>query len=143
MSVAMGGTQSLRNKNWFIVAASMCLISVVMGAFAAHGLKAVLAEYQLSIVQTAAKYQMYHGLAILIVTSLAMQNGTFSDYITQSRLFIINVFFTVGICLFSGSLYALALTQSTYFAYMTPIGGVLFIAGWCSFILFMLRPVRS
>ncbi len=131
--------QALACKKWLIIAAIMCLLSVVMGAFAAHALKAILSSYELDIVQTAARYQMYHGLAILLVTALTISNAL-HQYLTNRRLIVINTCFVLGICLFSGSLYALAFTHYKYFAFLTPIGGVLFLTGWFALIYFLLRP---
>lgn len=115
-------------KSGFIIGALLCMFSVIIGAFAAHGLKVVLTPYQLDIVQTGAKYQMYHGLAVLI-SSLVM-------LVTQNMNALVkaNVAFISGSILFSGSLYLLALTPIKQFAYLTPIGGICFIVGWCIFV---------
>lgn len=124
-------------KRWFIIASSFTLLSVAMGAFAAHALKAQFGEYELSIIETAARYQMYHGLAIFFVTLLGL-------FVSQQRkdcrvLISANITFTLGILLFSGSLYLLALYGVKWMVFLTPIGGVSFIIAWSILIWFFAR----
>jgi uncharacterized membrane protein YgdD (TMEM256/DUF423 family) len=111
-------------KIGFMMGALLCMLSVLIGAFAAHGLKAIITPYQLDIVQTGAKYQMYHGFALLI-SSLVMASIANTQALVKA-----NIAFIAGSILFSGSLYMLALTQIKPFAYLTPIGGICFIVGW-------------
>ena len=99
---------------------------VALGAFAAHALKSKLDEYALGIWQTATQYQMIHVIAMLAVIALA-QAGNF-----QLRLPL--WLFAIGIPLFSGSLYALALTGLKPLGAITPVGGLFLIAGWLSLI---------
>lgn len=108
-------------KLYLLLGSAFCMLSVVLGAFAAHGLKRHVSEYAIGIFKTASEYQMSHGLA-LIVVAVMMRWG-------------INVsaagwLFTLGIVLFSGSLYLLALTGLKWLGPITPIGGVCLIAGW-------------
>ena len=108
-------------KLYLLLGSAFCMLSVVLGAFAAHGLKRHVSEYAIGIFKTASEYQMSHGLALIVVAVL-MRWG-------------INVsaagwLFTVGIVLFSGSLYLLALTGLKWLGPITPIGGVFLIAGW-------------
>lgn len=117
------------SKSWLFVGAIVCLSSVLIGAFAAHALKAILTDYQIGIVDTAAKYQMYHGLALLIATIVLSLLGS-----STKLLSLVNSSFAIGCLLFSGSLYCLALTNQRVIAYLTPIGGVFFISGWCLFL---------
>ena len=114
--------------HWIIVGAVFAFCAVGIGAFAAHGLKNILTEYQLGIVDTAAKYQMYHALAILLSVSLLKSD--------VRAVNVVNSCFAAGVFLFSGSLYALALSGIKTFAYFTPIGGLLFLIAWLAFILF-------
>lgn len=119
---------------WLVIGSLLCAFSVAMGAFAAHALKASLDTYQLSIVETGARYQMYHGFAILITATLGIifyQNK--SSYQRSFPIHIINTLFLVGVTLFSGSLYLLALFSLKWVVYMTPLGGVCFIIGWVIF----------
>lgn len=97
--------------------------SVILGAFAAHGLKGRLSETLLNTFQTGVQYQMYHALALLLVAVLAKT-------LNSDTLLTAGYLFTAGVILFSGSLYMLALTQLKFFGPITPIGGVFFILGW-------------
>jgi len=118
---------------WMIISgAFFALTSVLLGAFAAHGLKNRLDEYAISIFQTAAQYQMTHSIAIIL-------SGLFAFQIQQnpSSSFWLNMAvlgFIIGIVFFSGSLYGLALTGQKWLGPITPIGGLFFILGWACFI---------
>jgi uncharacterized membrane protein YgdD (TMEM256/DUF423 family) len=105
------------------LAACSAMMSVVLGAFAAHGLKSKLSETLLITFQTGVQYQMYHSLALILLAILYRQ-------MPQSLLLYSAGFMFAGIILFSGSLYMLALTQIKWFGPITPIGGVCFIVGW-------------
>lgn len=115
-----------------ILGASAGLLAVVLGAFAAHGLKGQLSAQMLATFQTGVQYQMYHALAVLLVVVLA------KDY-AGSLLFWSGLFMLLGILLFSGSLYALALTGIKWFGPITPIGGLCFIIGWALLIYALIR----
>ena len=104
-------------------AAISAMLSVVMGAFAAHGLKSRLSDNLLSTFQTGVQYQMYHSLALILLVILYRQ-------MPQALLVYSAGFMFAGIILFSGSLYMLALTQIKWFGPITPIGGLCFIVGW-------------
>ena len=106
----------------FLLAGSLfCMLSVILGAFAAHGLKSRLSEYSIGIFKTAAEYQMVHGLALIAVAILIKWGINLS---------MAGVFFITGTLLFSGSLYLLALTGLKWLGPITPLGGVCFIIGW-------------
>lgn len=104
-------------------------IAVVLGAFGAHALKAVLQPEQLVTFETGVRYQFYHSFA-LIVTGILY--GTYAS--RQVRL--AHTFFLLGIVLFSGSLYALTILKMNGavglggVGIITPIGGLCFIIGW-------------
>jgi len=119
-----------------IVAAGaiLAMLAVALGAFAAHGLKAVFDAYRLGIFETAVKYQMYHALALLAVGALASRPG-YSRRLLQGAALA----FGLGIALFSGSLYALALTGSGWLGALTPLGGLAFICGWIALAVAALR----
>ena len=104
---------------------------VALGAFAAHALKKRLDQYALDIIQTATQYQMIHALAMLVVVALAQVGGM------QLRLPL--WLFAVGIPLFSGSLYALALTGIKPLGMITPIGGLCLLGGW---LVLLARAVK-
>ena len=101
---------------------SGCLV-VILGAFGAHYLKNVLDDYTFSIYEKAILYQMFHTVAILFLAIL-------EKIISNIQLQFIGLVFFVGIIIFSGSLYLIALTGIRSFGALTPIGGLLFIIGW-------------
>ena len=106
------------------IAAINGFLSVALGAFAAHGLRARLAPDMLAIFQTGVQYQMYHTLAMFGVGLLCM-------HIQDSALLRASAWaFLAGIVIFSGSLYILSLTGVRWLGAITPIGGVGFLAGW-------------
>jgi uncharacterized membrane protein YgdD (TMEM256/DUF423 family) len=111
-------------KNILMLAAFFAMTSVAIGAFAAHGLKNIMQVKQLQWIETASTYQMYHALALLVVAVLMMKVGR------SKQLLLVCYSFALGITLFSGSLYALAITHIKGFVYLTPVGGVCFIIGW-------------
>lgn len=100
-------------------------LSVGAGAFASHALKDKLSERALEIFETAARYQMYHALALLLVALLINQIES-----SQPSLVIAGWAFIIGIVVFSGSLYALSLTDTNVLGAITPLGGLAFIIGW-------------
>ncbi len=110
------------SRFFFFIAALLAGLSVAMGAYSAHS--DVFDEVQLLWVDKGVRYQMYHALAMLI-TSLAMQNKRK----TYLLLIFANLCFLSGILLFSGSLYVMAIS-SLDAGYITPTGGILFLAGW-------------
>ncbi len=99
-------------------------LSVLLGAFGAHSLKAVLTEKSLATFSTATQYMMYHSLALLAIGVLSLQEGHREKVKTPAK------FFMAGILLFSGSLYALALGGPKIFGPITPLGGLCFMIGW-------------
>ncbi len=107
--------------------------AVLLGAFGAHGLKPLLeTNGTTAIWQTAVDYHFYHAVALLAI-------GAFSAE-TALRLRPVVWFWTVGIWLFSGSLYLLAVTNARWLGAVTPIGGTLFLLGWG---MLFLRTLRS
>jgi uncharacterized membrane protein YgdD (TMEM256/DUF423 family) len=108
-------------KTSFLLAA----LSVILGAFAAHGLKKIIAESSLVTFETGVKYQFYHALGLMMIGILYQEYK--SKYVLLAgKLFI------VGTLLFSGSLYLLALLKPSYtfIGAITPFGGLSFIVGW-------------
>ncbi len=118
----MSGTTCLR------IAALFGATAVAAGAFGAHGLKDRLDARSLETFETAAKYQMYHALALLAVGLLAITGRT-SLALTLSAWS-----FLLGTLIFSGTLYALALTGVPWLGAITPIGGAFLILGWVALI---------
>jgi len=113
----------LRVRLWLVIAALNGALAVAFGAFAAHGLSQQLDAHALGIFETGARYHMYHALAMGLA-ALAMQGKAARTATWSAALFL------AGIVLFSGSLYALAITGERVFAFVTPVGGVSFLAGW-------------
>ena len=114
------------------IAAIFGLISVIAGAAGTHALRDTLDADALRTFETAARFQMYHALALLAVGILAMRWQT-------GILTISAALFTLGTILFSGSLYILALSGLGIFGAIAPIGGVSLMAAWASLILAALR----
>jgi len=113
----------MADRSPLIVAGALdAALAVGLGAFAAHGLRDHLEPKMLEVFETGARYQMYHALAILLCAVLAPRfpGAAAAGWILQ-----------LGIVLFSGSLYVLALTGITGFGAFTPFGGVAFLVGWC------------
>lgn len=107
----------------FAVGALFAGLAVATGAFAAHGLRGAVGPDLLSTFETAARYQMFHGLGLL---GLAW---AISEW-PRRRLFPAAVLLMAGTVVFSGSLYLLVLTGAGWLGAVTPFGGVALIAGW-------------
>ncbi len=106
-------------------------LSVALGAFGAHALKAMLtASGRLETYETAVKYQVYHALALVLVAILLQRSEGAEKLLSWS-----GYSFIAGILIFSGSLYVLCFTGITRFGAVTPIGGLLMIAGWILLLL--------
>ena len=111
------------SRYFIAIAALSAFISVAAGAFGAHTLAGVLTPDRLDVFETAARYQMYHALALLVVGWLAAQ--------TPSRaLQVAGWLFVFGTLLFSGSLYVLTLSGVRWLGAITPLGGLAFLGGW-------------
>lgn len=116
-----------------ITAGVLAGFSVVLGAFAAHGLKNRLEENLLNAFHTGVNYQMLHALALILICLLARTlPHTMWNWSAG--------FMIAGIVFFSGSLYALALTGIKWFGPITPLGGLFFIVGW---VLFTAAAIQS
>ena len=100
-------------------------LSVAAGAFATHSLRPQLSDRALEIFETAARYQMYHALALLVVGLLIHQAELPPPTLTAA-----GYSFIAGVLIFSGSLYALSLTDIKWLGAIAPIGGVALIVGW-------------
>ncbi len=111
------------NRGWAAVGAVSAGLSVAAGAFGAHALKARLGADALAVWETAARYQMAHALALFAVAAAAR---TWSGRLPHAA----GALFVLGSVLFSGSLYALALSGVRALGAVTPFGGVAFLAGW-------------
>ncbi len=115
-------------KLLFSAGACFGFLSVLLGAFGAHALKKHLAPDMLVIFETGVRYQVYHAFALLA--------AAWAVTVFDSKLIArAGTCFTAGIIIFSGSLYILALSGIKTFGAVTPIGGVLLMAGWVFMIL--------
>jgi uncharacterized membrane protein YgdD (TMEM256/DUF423 family) len=111
------------DRLFVMLGAASAFVAVAAGAFGAHGLRARLAPDLLAVFETAARYQMYHALALLAVAwAAARWPGPLPQW--AGWLFV------AGTVLFSGSLYALALSGVRWLGAITPLGGAAFLAGW-------------
>jgi len=136
MLAPMEGTGRDRGSFWIAAAAANGFVAVAMGAFAAHGLKAVLDPEALGWVKTGADYQLWHGLALLGIGILAA--GQASPWLSRAGFLMLS-----GVVLFSGSLYAMALGGWRGFALATPVGGTLLLLGWLALFLHALSRMRA
>ena len=108
----------------FRIAASLCFLAVALGAFGAHALKATLQESgMLDVWNKAVLYHFLHAVALVVLALVAAGN--------RVAFFLL----AIGILFFSGSLYALALTNIRWLGAITPIGGLCFLAGWAWLII--------
>jgi len=105
------------------LAALLGFLAVALGAFGAHGLKAVLSPYARDIYQTAVEYQFYHAGALLLVAILQFR---FELKLLRWSAWAL----LLGTLVFSGSLYILAVTGISWLGAITPIGGAALLAGW-------------
>lgn len=99
------------------------LLSVLLGAFAAHGLSQELSPSQLEMLQTGVSYQMYHALVLLFCGLWLLQGG-------PRILKTAGLLYCLGTAGFSGSIYGLVLTSATWLGPVTPLGGLCLISGW-------------
>ena len=97
---------------------------MVLGAFGAHGLRGRLDHYAMGVYETAVQYHFYHSLALLAVGLLALHAPSLVLLRSSGWLFLL------GILIFSGSLYLLAITVTRWLGAVTPLGGLAFIGGW-------------
>ncbi|MGP4973890.1 DUF423 domain-containing protein [Psychrobacter alimentarius] len=107
--------------NWIGVAAINMAIAVALGAFGAHGLKSLVSAQQLEWWHTATLYLFVHALGLLLVGLLIQLKS-----LSHTTAWLLQI----GVIIFAGSLYAMTLGAPRWFGAITPIGGILMIAGW-------------
>jgi len=110
-------------KKWLFIASVNGALAVLAGAFATHALSRRLDPHMLGVFTTGAHYHLIHAVA-MGVAALAARGAARMQAEVAALLLLI------GILLFSGSLYMLALTGLRYFAFVTPLGGIAFVLGW-------------
>ncbi len=114
---------------FLVLGAVFAGVAVALGAFGAHALRDKVTADKLAVYQTGVQYQMYHGFALIAVGLLAAIKGVTPPLTYAGWLF------TVGIVLFSGSLYILTGSRSKAIGIVTPFGGLAFMVGWVLFIV--------
>lgn len=127
----------MNQKQTLLTGALLGALGVAFGAFGAHALKPLLTQHgRLETYELAVRYHFYHAFALLIV-GLLMEKWGVSTLRWSSLLLFFGVFF------FSGSLYFYSLTNVTAFAMITPVGGVLMIAGWAACIIALTKSTTK
>ncbi|QAY68270.1 DUF423 domain-containing protein [Paenibacillus protaetiae] len=112
------------SSKYFAIGAIGAALGVAIGAFGAHGLDGKITQHYIDIYETGVRYHMYHCIGIMLIALLAGRIGESKLLRAGANLLI------AGVVIFSGSLYALALSSVDVLGAITPIGGVAFIAGW-------------
>jgi len=123
--------------NWSAIGAFVLALAVVFGAFGAHALEGTLDAYSKGVYETGVQYHFYHAFGLLIV-SLLPRTGMLSE----RRAAWVCGLLLVGVVLFSGTLYALAITGIRMLGAVTPLGGVAFIVAWLM-LAFWLIPKKE
>ena len=111
-----------------LIGALLAALGVLLGAFGAHGLRAGFTPEALGWWQTGVQYQMWQALGLVAIGAARLPRSRLSVWLLA-----------LGTLVFSGSLYLLALTGARWLGMVTPVGGVLMIAGWVCFALKLLR----
>ncbi len=120
------------SKTFFFLGCLSGFFSVAAGAFGAHALRGKLSTEMLAVFETGARYQMFHALALLAAAWAVTQ---FHPGLAKSAAW----FFVFGTLLFSGSLYILSLSGVRAWGAVTPLGGLLFLAGWLTLALSVVK----
>lgn len=119
------------DRTWLAIGSFSMFLAVAAGAFGAHALKGRLVPEMREVYEVAVRYQVYHALALLFVSVAAARPG---GPVVQ----VAGIAFLVGTVLFSGSLYAMALTGTRALGMITPLGGVAFLIGWLALLWYAL-----
>lgn len=114
---------TMHNSRFLFLGAVFAGLAVAAGAFGAHMLRPVLDATMLGAFETGVRYQMYHALALCLLAGIAERNPTL-------RVAAVGWLFLIGMLLFSGSLYVLALSGVRWVGAFTPLGGAALITGW-------------
>lgn len=118
-----------------LIASALLVFAVILGAFGAHGLKSHLSTEMMQVYKTGVDYHFYHALGLFLVGVLAVSMP--SNLLNWSAIFLF-----VGVILFSGSLYVLAVTGIKWLGAITPLGGMSFIIGWILLFLSVWKNFR-
>lgn len=126
----------MSSRSMMIFTAISGFVLVALGAFGAHSLNRFLGEQEMSWLHTGLQYQMLHTLAILGLAAITQRRKNIWFYWSS-------VLLALGAVLFSGSLYGLALSPLKFWFFVTPIGGVCFLAGWLLMFIGALRMGKN
>jgi uncharacterized membrane protein YgdD (TMEM256/DUF423 family) len=121
--------------NWSSVGAILLALAVIIGAFGAHALQGRLDAYSKGVYETGVMYHFFHALGLLVVSFLPRISA-----LSASRAAWVCALLLAGVVLFSGSLYALAITGVRILGAVTPFGGLAFIAAWILLAYWLLTP---
>lgn len=122
----------MKNQTILLAGAIFMALAVMLGAFGAHALKKILSPEMLTIYHTGVEYQFYHALGLLFI-------GLTGFHIQSKYLGWAGLLLSIGIIIFSGSLYVLALSGIKALGAITPLGGISFIAGWICLAVALVR----
>ena len=112
------------DKRWIVIIGGIYgFTAVALGAFGAHALKAMVTPERLATWQTAIDYQMFHSLALIAIYLISLNQQS-------AKLSYAAIFQSLGVLVFSGSLFLLVLTDTNWLGMITPIGGVFMLLGW-------------
>lgn len=127
------------NNRTLAWASAILLLAVALGAFGAHGIEPHVDILAYHNWQTAAQYQFYHGLALLGLAAI-------HDRLASRIVSVVRILFVLGVICFSGSLYLLATREiigiqslTRFLGPITPLGGLLFMAGWTMLLIGAMR----
>ncbi|RIA08459.1 uncharacterized membrane protein YgdD (TMEM256/DUF423 family) [Flavobacteriaceae bacterium MAR_2010_72] len=128
------------NKLLLVAASILGVTAVILGAFAAHGLKALISLESQQVFETGVRHQMYHALVLLFVGSTPLFSVKTKRYVLYLMVF--------GVLFFSGSIYALATNELSSFdfksiGFITPIGGLLLIMSWVVMLVNFIKLKRD
>jgi uncharacterized membrane protein YgdD (TMEM256/DUF423 family) len=115
----------MASGGWFATGAVAALLAVALGAFGAHGLRPRIAPDLMEIFETGVRFHFYHALGLLAV-------GWAASRWASAWVQVAGWSFAIGIVIFSGSLYLLAMTGQRWLGAITPVGGVAFLVGWAA-----------
>lgn len=124
------------NKSILVTATILGITAIILGAFAAHGLKQLITSESVQTFETGVKYQMYHALLLLFVGTSNLVNAIYKRFILWTVI--------IGIIFFSGSIYGLSTNDLSTFdfkaiGFITPIGGLLLILAWTALLINFLK----
>jgi uncharacterized membrane protein YgdD (TMEM256/DUF423 family) len=124
-------------RTTIITGSAFMALAVAFGAFGAHVVQDILPPERFEVYQTAVQYHVYHAIGLLILGAVSMRMEE-SKWLRWSGYCLIS-----GIVIFSGSLYILTLTDTSWLGAVTPLGGVAFILGWIFFAMGISTEVRK